>query len=620
MQFCHCWSAAKYIILFIPQKTNYICIAMCKQFKKILKKLLIWRLRNISDRTFMIFLSIVVGFAAGISAVIIKRSVHIIAHLLRHNPFVENHHVTYIILPAIGILLVILFMKFILRRPVRPGIPNVLYSISKNNAHIRPHNMFSSIITSAITVGFGGSVGLEGPTAATGAAYGSNIGKLMHLNYKQITLLLGCASAGTMAAIFKAPIAAIVFALEVIMLDLTMSALIPLLLASSTAVVTSYLFLGQNVLYPFEVNMAFDFSQIHYYIILGIVTGLFSVYFQKVYFWVNSLFEKIKNDYAKWIIGALSLGFLILLFPALYGEGYEITNACLKGKASGHFDDSIFQSLASDPRLLMILILAIIMLKVIAASITLGAGGVGGIFAPTLFMGANVGVLFTIVLSFLGKTVFFPENMSLLGMAGMIAGVLHAPLTGIFLIGDITGGHQLFLPLMITATFSYATVKIFISNSVYTVQLAKRKELITHHKDKAVLTMMATHKLVEKNFVSVHPDDSLGQLCDAISKSTRNIYPVIDEDEMFHGIVFLDDVRKVMFKPELYGTHKVKDYMFMPKPVIDINEPMEDVANKFRLSENYNLPVVRDGKYVGFISRAKLFSTYRRMMRLQSDY
>lgn len=592
---------------------------MKSRFKKILKQFLIWRVRHISDRTFMIFLSVIIGFASGIAAVVIKRSVHFIADFLRNNPIVEDYHVAYMILPAIGILLVVLFIKYILRQPVRHGIPNVLYGISKNNGKIKPHNMFSSIIASAITVGFGGSVGLEGPTVATGAAYGSNIGRLMHLNYKQITLLLGCACAGAMAAIFKAPIAAIVFALEVIMLDLTMSALIPLLLASSTAVLTSYLFLGQDVLYPFEVKTTFDFTQVHYYIILGIAAGLFSVYFTKAYTWIHGLFDRIKSDFSKWIIGALSLGFLILIFPSLYGEGYEVTNACLKGEAVGLFDGSFFENMASDPRLLIFLILGLILLKVIAAAITFGAGGVGGIFAPTLFMGANLGVLFTLVLNFLGDNSFLPENMSLLGMAGMIAGVLHAPLTGIFLIGDITGGYQMFLPLMITATFSYATVRIFTKNSVYTIQLAKRKELITHHKDKAVLSMMATCKLVEKNFVTVHPDDSLGQLCDAISKSTRNIYPVIDEDDTFHGIVFLDDVRKVMFKPELYDTHKVKEYTFMPEPVIDIDEPMEDVANKFRVSDNFNLPVVRDGKYVGFISRAKLFSTYRRMMRLHSE-
>jgi CIC family chloride channel protein len=592
---------------------------MQAHFQKILKQFLIWRVRHISDRTFMIFLSIIIGFTAGIAAVVIKRSVHFIAHTLRNNAFVEDYHVGYVILPALGLLLVVLFIKYVLRQPVRHGIPNVLYGISKNNGHIRPHNMFSSIIASAITVGFGGSVGLEGPTVATGAAYGSNIGRLMHLNYKQITLLLGCASAGAMAAIFKAPIAAIVFALEVIMLDLTMAALIPLLLASSTAVLTSYLFLGQDVLYPFEVTTSFDFSQIHYYILLGIVAGLFSVYFTKIYIWIHKIFNKFKNDYTKWIIGAFSLGVLILVFPALYGEGYEVTNACLKGEAAGLFDERIFSGLTSDPGLLIILILGLILLKVIAASITFGAGGVGGIFAPTLFMGANIGVLFTLVVNLLGNSVFFPENMSLLGMAGMIAGVLHAPLTGIFLIGDITGGYQMFLPLMITATFSYATVRLFVSNSVYTFQLAERKELITHHKDKAVLSMMETCKLVEKKFVAVHPDDTLGQLCDAISKSTRNIYPVIDHEDNFHGIVFLDDVRKVMFKPELYDTHRVKEYTFMPEPVIDIEEPMEDVANKFRLSDNFNLPVVKDGKYVGFISRAKLFSTYRRMMRLHSE-
>jgi len=587
--------------------------------RKMMKRFLIWRIRHINDRTFMIFLSILIGIISGLGAVVIKRSVHFIQDLLRNNHIVENHVIAYMILPAIGILLVLLFIKYILRQPVRHGIPNVLYGISKNNGRIRPHNMFSSIIASSITVGFGGSVGLEGPTVATGAAFGSNLGRIMHLNYKQVTLLLGCASAGAMAAIFKAPIAAIVFALEVIMLDLTMVSLIPLLLASSTAVVTSYLFLGQDVLYPFNVEFAFNFSRIHYYIILGIGTGLISVYFTKVYLWINGIFDRFKNDYTKWILGALSLGLLIFLFPALYGEGYDATNACLSGEATGLFDGTLFENFSHDPHLLILLFIAMIMLKVVATSITFGAGGVGGIFAPTLFMGANAGVLFALFLNLFSNHVFFTENFSLLGMAGMIAGVLHAPLTGIFLIGDITGGYKMFLPLMITATFSYATVKLFLSNSVYTLQLARRKELITHHKDKAVLSMMETSKLIETNFITINPEDTLGKLCEAISNSKRNIFPVIDKDKNFHGIVFLDDVRKVMFKPELYETRKVKEFTFMPEPSIDYFESVEDIANKFRISDNFNLPVLKNGKYVGFISRAKVFSTYRRMMRLQSE-
>ncbi|NCD40805.1 MAG: chloride channel protein [Bacteroidia bacterium] len=592
---------------------------MIISLQKIIKRILIWRLRHVSDRVFILFLSVVIGITSGIAAVIIKRSVHLIQHFLRNNTFVENHLASYVILPAAGILLVVLFIKYFLRQPVRHGIPNVLYGISKNNGRISPHNMFSSIITSAVTVGFGGSVGLEGPTVATGAAYGSALGRLMHLNYKQTTLLLGCAATGAMAAIFKAPVAAIVFALEVIMLDLTLSALIPLLLASASAIVTSYLFLGQDVLYPFDTDFVFDFSKIHFYIILGIITGLFSVYFTKIYIWINGIFEQIKGDFKKWIIGALLLGLLIFLFPALYGEGYEITNFCLQGEAFPLFEGSLFQAFSHEPYLLILLILALIILKAFATSITFGAGGIGGIFAPTLFMGANAGLVFALVLNGFSGEELFPGNFSLLGMAGMIAGVLHAPLTGIFLIGDITGGYKMFLPLMITATFSFLTTRLFLTNSVYTIQLAKRKELITHHKDKAVLSMMEIPKLIENNFITVHPDNTLGQLCDAIAKSTRNIFPVIDDEGHFLGIVFLDDVRKVMFKPELYTVHKVKEFTFMPEPVINYEEDMETVANKFRITDNFTLPVIKEGKYVGFISRAKLFSTYRRKMRLFSD-
>lgn len=585
----------------------------------LLKRFLVWRIRHISNRQFILILSILIGILSGLAAVIIKNSVHFIRHSLQTGITSEYHRYWYFVFPVIGIFFAILFIKYLIRQPVRHGIPNVLYGISKNNGMIKPHNMYSSVITSAFTVGFGGSVGLEGPTVATGAALGSNIGRLFHLNYKQITLLLGCASAGAMAAIFKAPIAAIVFALEVIMLDLTMASLIPLLLASVSATVTSYLFLGQDVLYPFHVTELFTFSHLPHYIALGVLAGFVSVYFTRVYMGIGQVFDKINGNYTKLIAGGLCLGLLIYLFPPLYGEGYEIINSAIQGNFEYLFDDTIFSSFADSLPAAIILLLGIVALKVVAASITFGSGGVGGIFAPTLFMGANTGLVFALISNHLGLEKIPLNNFAFMGMGGMIAGVLHAPLTAIFLIGDITSGYQLFLPLMIVATISYATVRLFETNSVYTIQLAKRKELITHDKDKAVLSLMKIEKLIETNFSTINTDATLGDLVKVVANSKRNIFPVTDEEQNFLGIVILDDIRNIMFNQEMYKDTFVRNLMFMPSVCVNLSESMEEVAHKFRETGNYNLPVIDQGKYLGFVSRANVFSTYRRMLKHFSE-
>lgn len=582
----------------------------------LLKRFLIWRIRHISNKQFILLLSIFIGVGVGLAAVIIKNTVHFIRIQLQHGFAEEYQNYLYVVYPAIGIFLAIAFIRFVIKQPVRHGIPNVLYSISKNNGHIQSHNLFSSVITSAFTVGFGGSVGLEGPTVATGAAVGSNIGRLMHLNYKQITLLLGCACAGAMAAIFKAPIAAIVFAVEVIMIDLTTFTLVPLLLSSLSAVITSYFFLGQDVLYPFTLTgkNPFHLEIVPFYIVLGIVCGLFSVYFTRTYMFFHSIFDNIKKYRSRLLIGGFSLGVLIFLFPALYGEGYESINACLAGDHSYLFNHSLFYSFKDSYWALIALTLAIILFKVVGASLTFGSGGVGGIFAPTLFMGVNTGFLFASLSNHIGLKTLPENHFALVGMAGLISGVLHAPLTGIFLIADITGGYQLFLPLMIVATFSYLTVKIFESNSVYTIQLAKRKELITHHKDKAVLSLMKVRKLIETNFIKVHPDDKLRDLVEAISNSNRNLFPVVENDGTFSGIVRLDDIRKTMFKTEIYDNTFVKDYMVKPSVTIQIDDLMEDVVKKFHESGKFNMAVLEGNKYLGFVSRANVFSSYRRLL------
>ncbi|MCD4773917.1 MAG: chloride channel protein [Bacteroidales bacterium] len=587
--------------------------------RKILKRLLIWRLRHIKDKQFIMILSVVIGILAGLGAVIIKNLVHLIKDLLTSSFALDYQNYLYFAYPAIGILIAVLFVKFIVKQHVGHGIPSVLYAISKTKGIIKSHNIFSSIITSSFTVGFGGSVGLEGPTVATGAAIGSNLGQLFHLNYKQIMLLLALASAAAMAAIFKSPIAAVVFAIEVIMIDLTMASIVPLLIASATALLTSYFFLGQAVLYPFEIKESFIIKDLPYYIILGVFAGFVSVYFTKMYMFVEATFKRIKKWHSKLIIGGLALGVLIFLFPALYGEGYEAINSTLQGDISALYNNSIFYSLKDNVFIIILLFILIIFFKAIATSITFGAGGVGGIFAPTLFTGAFTGLFVAYIFNYFEIGQVSSANFALVGMTGLIAGVLHAPLTAIFLIAEITGGYELFVPLMITATISYATTKIFVTNSVYTHQLAKRGELITHHKDKGILSMMSVSSLVERNFHIINPKDNLGNVVKVISHSKRNIFPVVEEDGAFKGIVRLDDIRDIMFKPELYDIKKVEQFAYFPEVFVDADESMESVVKKFQDSGKYNLVVVKDGKYIGFVSRANVLSKYRRLIKNFSD-
>ncbi len=576
---------------------------------------MVWRGANVSDRQYINFLSMIIGVAVGFAAVIIKNSVHLIQDLLTSEFAVDLHNYMYFAYPAIGIFLAFLFARYIIRRQVGHGIPTVLYAISKDNGYIARHNMFSSVVTSALTVGFGGSVGLEGPTVATGSAWGSALGRAARLNRKQTLLLLACAGAGAMSAIFKAPIAATVFVLEVLMIDLTMASIVPLLFASVASALTSYFFLGQDVLYPFEVVHQFVMKQTPYYIGIGLFAGIISVYFARMYKFLQGQFDRLNSPVKRWMIGASTLGLLIFLFPSLYGEGYEAINSALEGDYEYLFNNSIFYSLKTEVWAVIGLFVLIIFFKVIATSATFGAGGIGGIFAPTLFMGANTGLLFANVINLTGLEKLPTTNFALVGMAGLIAGVLHAPLTAIFLIAETTGGYKLIMPLMIVASTSYAIVRIFERYSVYTYQLARRGELFTHNKDQVVLSMMSVRNLIEKDFRTIGPDAKLGDLVKKVAVSKRNIIPVIEEDNTLHGIIFINDVRHLLFRRELYDKIHVHELMFMPAPIVDPDESMEEVARKFQQTSHYNLPVMRYGKYYGFVSRANVFSSYRKMLR-----
>lgn len=583
---------------------------------KTIRRINYWRTKRMSPYYFMMIAGTLIGFLSGLAAVVIKNLVHLIKSLVHDSFTSEITGYFYFVFPVIGFILVILFIKYIIRQPIGHGIPSVLYAISKNHGFIKPHNMFSSIIASALTVGFGGSVGLEGPTVATGGAIGANVGKLFNLDYHQKIILLGSASAGAMAAIFKAPVAGIVFALEVIMIDLTTRSIIPILLASVSGSLTSFLFFGQNVLYKFKVESIFEVKQVPYYIMLGIFTGLIAVYFTLTYSRIEVFFEKIKKKRNKLLIGGFALGLLIFLFPALYGEGFEAINSSLSGDYKYLFEGNFFFDQSDNAVMLMIMFLTVVLLKVVAASLTFGAGGVGGIFAPTLFMGANAGLFFALFMNYFNISSASVSNSALVGMGGLIAGVLQAPLTGIFLIGDITHGYELFVPLMITATIAYATVKIFVKNNVYTIQLAKRGEVMTHHADKNVLSLMNIDKLIETNFIPVDINANLGEIIKSVADSTRNVFPVIDKDNKLVGVLTLDRIRKIMFKPELYKNIYVRDLMYFPTITVKKSDTMETIAGKIQQSGKFNLVVLdNEGKYEGFISRANVFSTYRKMLQ-----
>lgn len=587
--------------------------------KSLLTRFLRWRVKHISNKNFLLILSILTGLFTGVAGVILKDTAHAIKWFLTLGFFTDYHHYSYFAFPLVGILLVILFVKFILQKHVGHGIPTTLYAISKKRSIMLPYQMFSALISSSITVGFGGSVGLEGPTISTGAAISSNLGRILHIGYKQRTLLIGCAGAGAMASIFNSPIAAVVFSLEVLMLDLTSTSLIALVLASVSATITSRLYYGDDVLFQYKYIDHLELGNIPYYILFGIVAGLTSLYFAKTYLYIEQKMSFLKTWYAKWLVGSILLGILLFLFPPLYGEGYDTINILMKGRHEILFAGTLFQNYASNFFAVAFFLLSLILFKILATSLTFGAGGIGGVFAPTLFMGSITGYLFISVINHFSAIDLSHSNFTLLGMGGLIAGVLHAPLTAVFLIAEITRGYDLFIPLMISSTISYLTVKYFLPNSVYTHQLAKRGELITHHKDKAVLSMMDLNKVIEYDLKVISADLSLGELVKIIAVCKRNIFPVVNEERELLGVLLLDDIRQVMFNPSMYEKTYVRDYMIIPPDQIVPNEPMDSIVTKFEQTGAWNLPVCDNGKYVGFISKSKLFSAYRKLLKNFSD-
>ncbi|KAB1158945.1 chloride channel protein [Tenacibaculum aiptasiae] len=579
--------------------------------KSIFKKILIWRYKNISERQFVYVLSVFVGFLAGIGTLILKNLTSFFQNILEGRFIKDIHHSLYFIFPIIGLVLVYYIKKRFIKKEIGHGISTTLHAISKRSGIIEKYKIYASLITAPITVGFGGSVGLQGPAVSTGAALGSTVSQLFHMNRKTRMLLIGCATAGAMSSMFKAPVAAIIFAVEIFSLDLAFASLVPLLLASVSAVVTSYFFFEKDALLGFELIDTFEIKDVFYYVLLGIATGIASVYFSKIYFRIINFFKRIKKPIHKLIFGGIAIGLMLYLIPPLYGEGYNLINNLLEGNALAALEDIPYDVNFKNVWVVIGLLLLITLFKAIAMTTTFAAGGVGGIFIPTLVMGSALGNVCAKIINQLGGNVS-ESNFTLIGMTGLMAGVLHAPLTAIFLIAEITGGYDLFVPLMLVAAISFAVTKYFISNSIYTVELAERGELITHNKDKNVLMMMKINSLIETNFKAVHSEMLLGEMLKkSVSNSNRNIFPVINEEQQFLGIVLLDDIRPIMFDSEMYDKVTVETFMRSAPAVISYNDSVAEVMQKFKESDAWNLPVIKNKKYVGFISKSKLLSAYR---------
>jgi CIC family chloride channel protein len=581
-------------------------------------KLFAWRLRHIPHRQFVLILSILVGISSGLAAVVLKNTLYYTNYFLTNGFRYYDIYYLYLIFPVVGIILTLLFIHFIVKDNISHGVSKVLYAISKNNGKIRPHNTWSSLAACTLTLGFGGSVGPEAPIVLTGSAIGSNLARLFRLDYKTTILMIGCGAAGAIAGIFEAPIAGAIFAIEILMLDLTLTSLIPLLLTTVTASLVAFLLMGSEVLFSFELKNPFRITDIPWFLLLAVFSGLVSVWFIRGSVAIESFLKKFSIP-RRVILAGTGLALLIFVYPSLFGEGYTVLKEVIGGNGHVIGNVTFFGTMKDNHWSFLVIVFGLILMKVVAMALTQGSGGIGGTFAPSIFIGGISGFLFATVMNeFFGLTLS-TGNFALVGMAGVMAGVMHAPLTAIFLIAEITGGYELLTPLILVAALAYLTCNLFESHSIYTRQLAERKELITHDKDKAVLSFMSPAQLIETNFSTVHPSATLGELVRIVARSSRNIFPVVETDGTFRGLVSLDQIRQIMFDQTLYDITLVSDLMIRPDNTIDPAESMDSVVQLFQKSSLFNLPVVENGRYLGFISRATVFSQYRELLKKMSD-
>lgn len=577
-----------------------------------------------SDRVFLLILSVVVGGLSGLAAVLLKTLVHVTNRwLLEFNiPTFVGGNLLILIYPAIGVLLTILFVRYIVKGQIGHGLPSVLLSLSRKGGVLPARNMYSSLVASTLTVAFGGSVGLEAPIASTGSAIGSNIGRFFRLSAHDVKLLLGCGAAGAIAGIFKAPIAGVLFVIEVFMFDMTATSILPLMLSAVSASTVAYFLMGNELQFAFNVVGETGLSQIPYYIVLGVFCAAVSLYFLRITDRVEEWFSRRRSQTHRAVIGAVALGVMIFLFPPLFGEGYAFLTELLNGSDRMLFEHSIFSSLSENNWMVLAYLLVLILMKAVATATTIGCGGVGGTFGPSLIVGGMSGYFICMLSNQLG----FPEqstaNFALVGMAAVMTGVMHAPFMAIFLIAEITGGYALMVPLLVASSVTYLCVSPFERHSIYARKLAEQGDLLTHDKDTSAWQLMDMRKLIETNFVVVREEDKLRELVEAIKYSKRNIFPVLSDDDKFMGVILLDDVRHIIFQPELYDTTAVVDLMhpLSEGDIVRISDPPADVVNKFQVGNRYNLIVIDDdGFYLGFLSRANTFSAYRRFVSSISE-
>lgn len=579
-------------------------------------RFVLWREKHVKEKTFVLFVAFLVGLFGGLAALLLKALIHFISGGLTSQVDISAGNYVYILFPSIGVVIAALYVRYVVKDDISHGVTRVLYAISQNKSRLKRHNIYTSLVASSITIGFGGSVGAEGPIVYTGAAIGSNIGRLFRMSSRSLMILVGCGAAAGIAGIFKAPIAGMLFTLEVLMLDLTAVSVMPLLIASITSATIAYIYTGYDFEFFFVQSEEFYMSKIPFVIVLGVFCGLVSLYFTKVMNMMENFFGRFKNRWYKTAVGCVILSTLVFIFPPLYGEGYGSILGLLGGDPSTIVNGSIFYGDRNSVWFIILFIILIIATKAFATSSTNGAGGVGGTFAPSLYVGCMAGFVFAYSANLMGfDTALSTKNFALIGMAGVMSGVMHAPLMAIFLTAELTGGYDLFLPLLIVSTISYGTIKVFEPYSIYTMRLAKRGELLTHQKDKAVLTLLKIDNVIERDFLTVRPEMSLKDMVDTIAKSNRNLFPVVNNSGELLGIVLLDDIRNIMFRPDLYRKMRVSDFMVIPAAKIEVGMSMDKVMKIFDDTAAWNLPVVENGLYVGFVSKSKIFNSYRRVLR-----
>lgn len=588
--------------------------------KEIFVKLLNWRKDNVSEKHFVMFLSFLVGVFCAVAAHVLKTLIEYLHELVNSHFVAGNLNYLYLATPIMGVCLASLFVRYIVKDDISHGVTKIMFAISQRKARIKSHNIYSSIVASSLTIGFGGSVGAEAPIVLTGSAIGSNLGQTFRLEQKNLMLLVGCGAAGAVAGIFKAPIAGVVFTLEVLMLDLTMASIVPLLISATTASVFTNFLSGTNYLFDFTQNTPMKMENIPFYVLLGILCGLISLYFTRGMTKLEQFFGSVKNPTIKLFIGGIMLSMLIFFIPPLYGEGYDTITNLLNGDAQAITENSVFYNFRSNFYMISLFMVLILFFKIFASAATNGSGGTGGIFAPSLYMGCITGFFMAMIINHFNDGLLIEKHFALAGMAGVMAGVMHAPLTGTFLIAELTGGYGMFLGLMITSTFAYITILLFEPHSLYAMRLAKKGELLTHNTDKNILTLLKTDDVVETDFQTVKREMNLGEIVKIVAKSKRNLFPVLDSKHHIVGVISLDEIRNIMFRPELYNRFKASQLMVSPPAIVKLTDSMEHVMNIFQTTQAWNLPVVDDeGRYQGYVSKSKIFNSYRDLLVTLSD-